>query len=196
VDVTYDADTSGLSAALGRVVAATEAPPAGPLRDGLLQASALYLGFIRRRFVDESRGGGAWPDLALSTKVARLRKTQAGRKKYEQAKSKAGKGRYGLIRGRAINRLQVAGLRFAILRDTSTLFNSLSTGSPGSIIELQPASIRVGTAIGYAKFHQNPTVPGRPPKREIFVAPDSPTERRIQQVLAQAVMATMQQATK
>jgi phage gpG-like protein len=181
VDVTYSADTSGLSAAFAKVIAAAEAPAAGPMRDGFTQAAALYLAFTRRRFVTQSQGGGEWPDLALSTKVARARKTKAGRSKYAKAR------RGGQTRAQA-----VAGRKFAILRDTSTLFNSLSTGAPGSTTEYLPAGIRVGTAIKYAKYHQS----GGPhlPQRRIFVDPDPATQQRIQSILAGAIVAAMQQA--
>lgn len=67
-----------------------------------------------------------------------------------------------------------------ILRDTGTLLNSLSVGAAGNAVVLGQYEIKVGTAIGYAQHHQNPTKPGRPPQRKILVAPDANVSRRMQ----------------
>ena len=77
--------------------------------------------------------------------------------------------------------------KFAILADTGTLRNSLTTGSPGHVETFIPSGIRVGTNISYATYHQNGTANGRPPKREILVQPDEDTERRMLRAIEAAV---------
>lgn len=146
------------------------------------RVGARILGFERRRFLTLSRSGGTgeWPDLAVSTKVRRLTKTQTQRQKVNQGlqdardkralKGKAGK----LTRLEYLNRI-AKGRKLPILVDTAILFNSLSGGTPDSINDLLPDGIRLGTRVKYAKYHQDPETPGRPPRRRIIVAPDAPT---------------------
>jgi hypothetical protein len=185
-------DVSGLTSSIDRAIKAMSQTSSGPLRDGFNAASAVYLGFTRQRFNKFSKGGGDWPDLALSTKVARLRKTKSGKRKYDKVKKVVRKDRRGAKRERVVGTLQLGGSNFAILRDTSILFNSLTTGSPGNINEMLPNGVRVGTAIRYARHHQNPGRPGRPPQRKILVSPDVATNERIKSILSMAIVTTLE----
>lgn len=152
------------------------------MKDFFRRAAARYLAFIRGRYVRASRGDGTWKPLAASTKVARLRR-QHGKRFHSVIKAAPGKNRGEQLASLA------AGTAFAILRDTSTLFGSLTEGAPGSSIDYVKDGILLGTRVFYAKYHQNPTVPGRPPKREIFVQPDKPTEEAIAIELANGIVA-------
>jgi hypothetical protein len=82
-----------------------------------------------------------------------------------------------------------------ILRDTGLLLNSLSIGSKGNVNELLTDGVSVGTRIKYAKHHQAPSVPGRPPIRKILVQPNAETAARIKQVLQAAVVEAVKSIT-
>lgn len=151
----------------------------GALVPGLKVAAARYLGFIRRRFLGASMGDGTWPDLALSTKIKRLRarKKSAGKLRSTLRTLDQHVRVSGAVRlDTAVQIMAAEGTSFAILRDTSTLFNSLTLGNADSIEIAEPTSITVGTAVKYAKHHQSPTRPRRPPQRLIFVDPDERTK--------------------
>lgn len=196
-----------------QAVEAVRSPATGPIGEGLKQAAAFYLAFIRRRFDRASKGDGTWPDLAPSTKLARMRKTQKGRKKLAASAKKRGRlrkqaaamrkrvDRIGGAAGAAmsdqidrwlmkeIGRISpVALARFSILRDTGLLSNSLSLGGPGNVQTMLSDGIQVGTQINYARFHQQPSVPGQPPQRPIFVDPDNSTAERMRKALSAAVL--------
>lgn len=130
-------------------------PASGPMRDGLVQAGAIYLGSMRERYVRAARGDGTWKPLAPST-IARRRK---------------GKRKGGTVE---------------ILRDTGLQLNSLSIGGPYNIAAPIQGGMAFGTAVFYAKHHQEPKVPGRPPQRTILVQPDGPTRSAMQKVLQDA----------
>jgi hypothetical protein len=200
----FTLDPAAFQRMLQQIPAALDCSMPGPIQDGMKQAAARYLAFIRRRFDAASKGDGTWPDLALSTKLARLRKTKAGQKKLAAAKKKAGRyagmakrlgGESAAVRDVFKTTLaqQVAMMKFSILRDTNTLFNSLTLGAPGSLEEVTHEGIRVGTAIEYAHEHQNPTVPGRPPQRLILVPPDPDTQRAMNDYIARGVARAIQQ---
>jgi hypothetical protein len=134
------------------------------------QWGARYLAFARRRFTEQSRGGGEWPDLAPATKKARR---GGGRRK---TRSK---------RARTKTTSRGTGRKFAILKDTGTLFNALTIGAPGNLFRRVNGGIRVGfggpathpdgdaTIRDIAVFHdQGDGVP----KRQIIVPPDRPTQ--------------------
>lgn len=153
----------------------------GPMRDDYRRAAARYLGFVRRRFVAASRGSGVWPDLSVATKLRRLARQFPGRLQsmLESTGEPTRAGQAAAL---------VAGRKFAILRDTSTLFASLTEGSPGNHTEYLRDGVVVGSNVFYAQFHQDPKVPGRPPRREIFVQPDDPTEAAITNDLANGLL--------
>ena len=159
------------------------------------QAAARYLAFIRRRYVNAARGDGTWPDLALSTKLARARKTKAGRarmaKRVKIAES-AGVSAGGVRSRRQVLRDVLSGMRFEILRDTGLLLNSISTGAPGAIEVIpSPTRITVGTAIGYAQYHQ---YGNGVPKREIFVQPDDTTRAAMTTAIKAGAVAAIREA--
>lgn len=152
------------------------------VRSMFTQWGARYLGFIRRRFVRHSRGGGDWKPLAESTKRARRgpkRRLKKGRKK----------GAKTTTRG--------SGRKFAILRDTSTLFGALTIGAPGNLFEPIDDGIRVGFGgpsrhsggkatirdIAIAHDEGTKTVPARP----ILVEPDKTTTNALKRISTEAV---------
>lgn len=188
--ISFTVDTSNASA---RIAALEERMAAGEkMRAAFFVASQVYLGFIRNRFVKAARGDGTWAPLAESTKLRRLNKTKKGkatlaksRKEYKQAKT-AGRS---LPAHYQIKRT-VPG-SFEILRDTGILLNSLSTGNPGNITNLTENGVIVGTAVQYAKYHQNPKVPGRPPQRTILVSPDDATMALITRAVKKGVADTI-----
>lgn len=152
-----------------------------PMEKGFKRAGAIYLGSMRSRFIKASRGDGTWPDLADSTKAQR-RKTG----KTKTAKVLRPFGSKSKRKTKVVSTGQ-----YEILRDTGLLFNSLSQGGPQSVFDLQTDGIVVGTAIKYAKYHQNPSVPGRPPIRKILVQPDEVTALAMKAELSKAVAETV-----
>lgn len=61
-----------------------------------------------------------------------------------------------------------------ILRDTGRLLNGLSPGVLGSdqVFRLEPGKVIVGTNVSYAHYHHlGGDVPGRPPQRRLWPAP-------------------------
>lgn len=154
----------------------------GPMRPFFRRAAARYLGFIRRRFVNASRGDGTWPDLALSTKLKRLRRQHRGR--FSRfVKKQEGKNRAAQMMALANSS------KFAILRDTSTLFGALTEGNLGNEIDYGKDGVVIGVNVRYARFHQDPAILGRPPKREILVQPDKQTEEQMAIELANGILA-------
>jgi hypothetical protein len=158
---------------------------------------------MRRRFASASRGDGTWPDLAPSTKAARMRGRKTTRRildrentRLQNAFRSAPVEARGTLPATRAQRLAAitGGFKFSILRDTNTLFNSLTTGAPGNITEHKPDGIRVGTNVKYARHHQKPKVPGRPPVRKILVPPRDEARLRIKRVLAAAAKKTLEQA--
>lgn len=61
-----------------------------------------------------------------------------------------------------------------ILRRTDRLMRSLQPGNPGNVLVVDKRGATFGTLVPYAPYH-NLGVPGRLPKRQIFVRPDQPT---------------------
>lgn len=119
-----------------------------------------YETFTKRRYNKSSRGGGNWKKLAKSTRERR-RKARRGRRGDRS---------------------------FAILKDTGTLFKSLTIGAPGNLKK----RIKHGIRYGFSKVKH----PGAKkitiqrlaaahdegdgvPKRQILVEPDSGTRRRM-----------------
>jgi hypothetical protein len=116
---------------------------------------AMYAFFAMRRFDIFSRGGGDWKPLAQSTIKGRKHKGK------NNARSPA-----------------------SILRDTGTLFRSLSIGHPANIMRKRGDTFEYGiggpmehpgskSTVGrIAAYHQaGGAVPNRPPQRKILVAP-------------------------
>lgn len=154
----------------------------GPIRDFYTVAAARYLAFVRARFIRASRGDGTWKPLALATKIKRLQKIAPARLRQFIHVTPG--------RTRAEQLANLAGTRpFPILRDTGLLFNSLTSGAPGSVRQYGQDSVTVGTNIKYAGFHQNGgTIPGRPPQRTILVPPDDTTVEAMLNDLTNALL--------
>jgi phage gpG-like protein len=145
-------------------------------------AAARYLAFIRQRFISASRGDGTWQPLALSTRIAKLRKIAPARlRQFMQATP-------GRTRGEQLANL-AASRPMPILRDTNTLFASLTQGAANNTLAFEADGVTVGTAVKYAPYHQyGGTIPGRPPQRTIFVPPDPVTQAEIGKALAGGVL--------
>lgn len=151
----------------------------GPMADAAALAAARYMSFVRQRFIQQSKGGGDWPDLADSTKLARARRTKYGRRKFRQKRIDmiAANWQNRFASYAEANAATVSSMHFDILRDRGLLLNSLSQGQPGNRQSTVEYGIAVGTAMSYAKYHQE----GGPhlPKREIIVQPDAATATAI-----------------
>lgn len=172
-------------AALLKLITHVRSGGNGPMRDDYRRAAARFLGFIRARFVRASRGDGTWPPLAYSTRLRKLRRGLRNSPTLRAAVRATGSGQ--VTRAQQVQQYLAEG-PFPILRETGLLFNSLTEGAPGSVVNYEFDGVRVGTAVRYADFHQDPTVPGRPPKREIFVQPDAATEAAITNDLANGLL--------
>jgi phage gpG-like protein len=180
LEVQFTLDTEKLTRfgnQLERELQRVDANGKGPMSQSLNQAAHVYMAFIRQRFDTASKNGGAWRALALSTILRRKKAKNTRASRVAQSLAIDTQNRFG----RGAGALVGAGRLVSILRDTGTLFNSIgpSTYQKDSI----PAGIRVGTAIAYARYHQDGGENGRPPQRQIFVQPDEPTQVRMEQLL-------------
>jgi hypothetical protein len=137
-----------------------------------------YLSFVKRKFVENSAGGGDWPDLADSTMAERMREayhTKRGRKMRQIMKA------YGL---HGDERTEFIGenLSVAILQDKGLLLRALNVGAQGNLFQPHTFGIKVGiggparhgdddATIGdIAAYHNEGG--GRLPKRQIIWPPD------------------------
>jgi hypothetical protein len=170
-----------------KLAAAVRAGGIGPLRPYYRRAGAAYLAFVRRRYIRAGRGDGTWPDLSPFTKYRRLWKrknTRPAANAAMRAARASGNVRSGLAAA-------LAGHKFTILQDTSTLFGSLTEGSPGNVLNYTANGIAVGTAVRYGKHHQHPLVPGKPPERKFLVEPDAATNALIRSIFKEAAAALL-----
>jgi hypothetical protein len=159
--------------------------PSGKLSKALSAAGVRYSGYIRRRFVEQSKGGGDWPDLAPSTQLARARKTKAGKARFKKRRAKLSDA-LPLVSSNELTLATLAGMHFDILRDTGALLNSLTPGGPLATEEpMLFGGIAVGTADRVARFHQfgGPRLPARP----IIVPPDEQTRNAMGMIMAKAL---------
>ncbi len=62
----------------GLAEAMRKSTASGPLRNGLRQAGAIYLGAMRQRYVRAARGDGTWQPLAASTIAGRRKGKGSG----------------------------------------------------------------------------------------------------------------------
>lgn len=165
----------------------------GHIRAAFKKWAARYRAFLRERFSIQSRGGGEWPPLALSTQMAGRRG-----KLYRKARNAFLRGKLqkfvsadGKVKSKRVFAKTFVAPKVAILIDTGTLFGSLDPvfkGKPGQYEE----DVDYGIAVGYgnrslhpsgnkaaltvediAMFHQRG---GRNlPQRKIIVPPDQAT---------------------
>lgn len=182
--------------------AALSANPApAEVGKGLRQAQAIYQGFVRTRFVNASAGDGTWQPLAYSTRLARARRLRPAAVRGEPAANRITVQRRkfdarvaGVMRSAGVTihvarqRLVATG-QFAILRDTSNLFNSLSAGAPHSIMAIEGWAFIYGTNVYYAAAHQYGTA--RLPARPFLVPPDAQTAAKVQAILTRAAQAVL-----
>jgi len=108
------------------------------------QWTARYAGFVKKRFDANSKGGGDWPPLALSTVKAR---------RGPDAKRAASRKRNGIDPGLTVVRDTARGTKrttvarqVAILRDTGVLFRALQVGSVGNYSGSIPKGVEFGFA--------------------------------------------------
>jgi hypothetical protein len=120
-----------------------------------------YLSFARRKFVENSAGGGDWPPLKIRTVYARMLKA----KRLHYAKKRGISG------------------RLSILRDTGTLLRGLDVDSAGNLFQPHTFGIKVGyggseihpksrsaSIAEIASFHNTGT--DKLPQRRIIWPPD------------------------
>lgn len=143
----------------------------GPVRTMLRQWGRRYLGFIKKRFVKLSRGGGGWKPLAPST--IRSRRKPRGKTARSKTRRTGGKA--------------------AILRVTSTILGALTVGGRGNLFKDIAKGVRVGFGGGakhpsgkktireIAEIHNVGGKGGNPPQRAILVEPDRATIRGMEQ---------------
>lgn len=172
----------------------------GPYGEMFTQWAGVYAAFSRRRFDAYSRGGGDWKPLALSTVRARA-KAARGRA-GKGGGSKAGRGaRSSLAIGRG-GRLVSAGRTVSILRNTGILFNALTIGAKGNLVQNAPYAVIYGfdrTQHGRGSptiqkiAHWHNVGAGHNPRRVILAKPDAATRRRMMASLRTATQVVMQQ---
>lgn len=162
----------------------------GPLGDKFRAAGVRYFRFIRDRFRLNSAGQGDWLPLAQSTL-----QRKAGKKLFRAH----GRGRFGSViettgeknRAKQVNAL-VSGASVPILVDTGALYRTLTPGNQGNILRVSRDGVECGSTDPKIGFHQSPSVPGRPPQREVFVPPDEPTAAEMENEFADGFLAVVQ----
>lgn len=150
-----------------------------PFRVALVRAAAIYLAFIRARFLKFSAGQGDWKPLAELTKRLRLAKVSPGR--FRQIARETGHK----DRASQVAALLADSSRFPILRDTGLLFNSLTAGAPGSVLTQLADGLEAGTAVWYGVRHQQGI---GVPKREFLVDPDDATTMAMAEEIGNAIL--------
>ena len=149
----------------GQIVDSLKQPEGGAFAPVFTQWAAIYRGDMRERFVTNSRGGGDWPDLAESTKMARERRPLSRLHQdfvsslmpLDEYKGLRNKAYKKVVRARANRRAKERTVRgfaahhgegqMAILRDTGTLFAGLTPAFqhlPGQYENRIPYGIEVG----------------------------------------------------
>lgn len=166
-------DASEFYACIGRLESAAAAGWTDPhMNDAGEEIANIYSGEMRERFLTNSAGGGSWPDIKPDTKIERWRKAVGG------------------FRDRMPHSQRVAlvqGAPFPILYITGQLYTSLVPGAPENILAFDSDAMVYGTSVFHAPFHQNPSIPGRPPQRQILVMPGEATLQREVALLANAL---------
>lgn len=160
MELAFDYDLTEFENGCAQFVAQTN-PRSEPMQVALFDAATVYMAGTITRYGEQSQGGGVWPDLAESTKIARWYKlgNRVGRKGAKK----------GVNRAAAI----VAGMHFDILIDTAALYASFMITGDGHIEFALPDGHGSGSAVFYALYHQEGTP--RMPARVILVDPSDPT---------------------
>jgi hypothetical protein len=135
------------------------------VRLGMIAATRVYTRWIRERYLSASRGDGTWAPLALMGRVYNLNPM-----------------------GRRFSRMHV---RRGILIKTGDLFDSMFEGGGGHTEQVVGSSVRVGTMVPYAQFHQFGT--SRMPARTIFVPPDAGTLQEMTRLIKQGIQRAREQ---
>lgn len=139
----------------------SDVSPGNPQRIMLRRWAARYATFTRKRFIQQSRGGGNWPPLAASTKRKRRKPSGRGAKKKGNRK-------------------------FAILVDTGQLRDAIEPRAFGNLLTDGKGYVDIGFApqarksdrvtMGrLAQWHHYGM--GNNPERPILVQPDESTLR-------------------
>jgi len=138
----------------------------GPFRRMWKQIGAQYLGFVRRRFIAFSKGGGDWADLAPSTK--------------RQRRHGKGRGRaYAILRdtGLMVNALALGAPGSMLERHGRGIRVGFSNRKhPESDFTFQDL----------ADTHQRGNPSGNLPARPILVEPDERTKRTMRRTISAA----------
>ncbi len=158
----------------------------GPIRTGLRQSGAIYLGFVRRRYVRNSRGGGDWPGLSPVTIKRRRRGNGSG--------SKAILRDTGTLLG-ALTR----GGRGNQFRDTRRGV-VVGYGGSGSVVRRRSrgkgggggatSTTSLADLAGIHNFGR-----GHIPQRQIIAEPDAQTLNQITQSITRGLVASLKQQT-
>ena len=156
----------------------------GPMDVAFKQWGFLYLGYIRRLFIKNSRGGGEWADLAPSTKRSR----RGGRRRKTKSR-----------RARTKTTSRGTGKVFRILRNTGILQKAMSIGGAGNLHTRIRGGIRVGfsdtvkhpdTDFSMAKLaatHDQGNPKGKLPQRIILQEPNGSLSSRMKRVVQKAM---------
>ena len=155
--------TDTMTPAIGQIESALTDPMNGPLWGWFFSARDEYLNFTRERFMGASHSDGTWPDIARSTKLARLRR--AG---------------MTVARGAPIN-----GVMFEILIDTGAMFDSLEQGGPNYVEMERSDGIEFGSIDEKIRYHQEGTL--KMPQRAVFVEPPPPVISTMESLLHSSV---------
>lgn len=163
-ELTLDLDTSLLESVLNRLPASL-ACNREPMRAAMAAASRAVMRFEHSRFRSASGGDGTWPDIAMATKLSRLRR---------QAKGSGSKAR--------ITKALAAGQHLPILSDSGTLESGLfEAGGPGHFQSIDESGVSEGVSGGtHPRFKGSvgflATIQhygsGRVPARPVMAMPD------------------------
>jgi hypothetical protein len=169
----------GVTAALGTL----SANPSAPAFEAMFnQWAKRYEVFIKRRYDRNASGQGDWAPLALSTIKARTAAKKGGKNAFTK-KSGRRSERSFLARDTRRGTLVASPRSYQILKDTGTLFGSLTIGNPANAVTRAPGSITYSIGRGklgtVASAHQFGNPAKGLPARPILVQPDAQTLRGI-----------------
>lgn len=167
---------------LGEAFHSIQRVPAHPaVEDMFTQWATRYSAAMRRRFNEQSRGGGEWAPLTPAT----IRRRRKGKRGSRFTKERGAQSQRSFLARNRRGMLVASPAAYQILRDTGSLFGALTIGARGNLTQRGPGTITFGIEGGstgtgpslgqIAKWHNDGA--GRNPVRRILVPPNDQTLR-------------------
>jgi hypothetical protein len=184
-------DLSGFHRFMGRVRGAFDCRTSLPMRQWAEQSGDDQLEFVRQRYVSASRGDGTWTPLAVSTKLARLRRNRGRNPRTGRQKLSTSQRRFQALQRTGRTEAQAAAATpMPILVDTGQRFRTLFRGGTDNVFVILPDGVRVGSTNPILGYHNKGG--GRLPQRIVMVPPPEPLKLKMRQGLAVAAQRVVQ----